>query len=294
MPGEYDILRSMLSDRIVAFHPMMARVLGGVNEALLFQQLSYWSDKGSNPDWIYKTQKDIEEELTLTRTQQENARRKLRSLGVIEETKRGVPAKLYYRVIWQRAFELLEEYTAQHTTESPVAAQDAGNLQPRMQEPVKDAGNPHPRMRQTRTPVRSKPARKDGVRTQSITESTQRETTERSFEISKGPSKNSLKNHEDRAVIEDYITDYSREMRDDAKLSSSVSRAFNIYQRSGMDLDAFLGALILARSTTQKNSAAIKKMAPGTEGHKAKMPYFFGVLEDLLGVTKDALQQAGD
>jgi len=66
MPGQYDILRSFLSDKAIAFHPQLARVLGGINEAILFQQLAYWSDKGSDPDWIYKTQKDIEFETTLT------------------------------------------------------------------------------------------------------------------------------------------------------------------------------------------------------------------------------------
>ena len=63
---------------------MLASVLGGVNEARLFQQLAYWSDKGSDPDWIYKTQKELEEETTLTRTQQEGARRNLRRLGVVK------------------------------------------------------------------------------------------------------------------------------------------------------------------------------------------------------------------
>ncbi len=109
MGGEYELLKALLSDRIIAFHPRLARVLGGVYEALLFQQLAYWSDKGDDPEWIYKTRDDLREETTLNRYQQEQARKSLRNLGVIEEERRGIPAKLYYRVVWDRVFELLEE-----------------------------------------------------------------------------------------------------------------------------------------------------------------------------------------
>src|SRR3954452_5041110 len=122
-PG-YELLRSVLSDKIIAFHPALARALGGINEALLFQQLAYWSNKGSTPDWIYKTQRELEDETTLTRTQQENARRTLRKLGVIDEEKRGLPAKLYFRVNWPVVFDLRK---------------DAGNLQPRLLEPTNGA-----------------------------------------------------------------------------------------------------------------------------------------------------------
>jgi hypothetical protein len=128
--SQYAILRSLLSDRPIAFHPHMARVLGGINEALLFQQLAYWSDKGADPEWIYKTQRDIELETTLTRTQQENARKNLRRLGVISEVRRGLPAKLFFRVNWEPMFELLE-----------AADKVAGNLLPRCGKPTdKSAG----------------------------------------------------------------------------------------------------------------------------------------------------------
>src|SRR4028119_1519353 len=108
MSGHCDILKRLLSDRPMAFHPALARVLGGIGEALLFQQLAYWSDKGNDPEWIYKTQAELEEETTLTRTQQENARKNLRRLGVVEERKKGLPAKLYFRVDWDALFALLD------------------------------------------------------------------------------------------------------------------------------------------------------------------------------------------
>ena len=39
-------------------------------EALLFQQLAYWSDKGTDPEWINKSQLDIGAESALIRPHQ--------------------------------------------------------------------------------------------------------------------------------------------------------------------------------------------------------------------------------
>lgn len=152
----YDVLRRYLSDRPVAFHPELARLLGGINEALFFQQIAYWSDKGDDPDWIYKTQADLAAETALTRGQQERARATLRRLGVLQEVKRGVPAKLYYRLDWAAVYALMG------------IAQDAQNT--------------HPCMRKTRTQAGAKrpaqDARNAPTITESTAESTQRETVD--------------------------------------------------------------------------------------------------------------------
>lgn len=261
MAGQYDILRGLLSDRPIAFHPQMARLFGGINEALLFQQLAYWSDKGSDPEWIYKTQKDIELEITLTRTQQENARRKLRGLGVIEEDKRGVPAKLYFRVIWDRVYELLEE----------AATKDAGTLQARSQ----DAGNLQPRMQETGEQERGEDADQDGVRTRSITESTQREP-KRPFEISKGKPQ---KYDEAREWLFPYVDDFAREFRDKAR-SSTLTRVVKLYRQSGLDEEAFIDLLYRARQTTKERTGNVR--GEGDEGQKNLTPYFLAVLQRLI------------
>ena len=82
----------------IAYHRVFAAVAGGATAGLLLSQLFYWSDKGSDTDgWIYKTQAGIEDETALTRWEQESARKSLRERGLVEEKKRGLPAKLYYR-----------------------------------------------------------------------------------------------------------------------------------------------------------------------------------------------------
>jgi hypothetical protein len=99
--NEYELLRSVLSDRVIAFHPRLALAFGGVNEALIFQQLAYWSGKGDDPEWIYKTRDELKEETTLSRTQQEGARaspaQPRRDRGA---ERRGMPPAYHFRVNW--------------------------------------------------------------------------------------------------------------------------------------------------------------------------------------------------
>src|SRR6476660_36798 len=108
MATPYDVLRAHLSERVIAFSPMLARVLGGVYECLFFSQLAYWTGKGDDPAWVYKTRDEMREETTMNRYQQDQARASLKALGVIEEERRGLPARMHYRILWPRVFELLE------------------------------------------------------------------------------------------------------------------------------------------------------------------------------------------
>lgn len=105
--SQYDLLRAILSDRPVAFHPELARLLGGIHEALFFQQIAYWSGKGDDPEWIYKTQAEMEQETALNRYQQDKARATLKALGVLREERRGLPARLWYQIDWDRVISLV-------------------------------------------------------------------------------------------------------------------------------------------------------------------------------------------
>lgn len=101
-----------LLDRPVAFHPILAHKLGvGATGALFLSQALYWT-KGKSAagrdGWFYKTRDEWQAETCLTRYEQETARKRLRALGVIEEKRSGVPAKLYFRVNLDRLRDLLE------------------------------------------------------------------------------------------------------------------------------------------------------------------------------------------
>lgn len=92
---------------------------------------------------------------------------------------------------------------------------------------------------------------------------------------------------EDRDRILAYLQDISRLLNDQAPLKSSVTRAYGLYQRSGKPIEVFCELLYQARAITQEHSASIRGQGPATSkagARKAKMAYFFGVLEDLLGL----------
>ena len=89
--------------RIIAFHPELARKLGDIASAIFYQQMWYWGDKGERKDgFIYKTKIEIEEETTITRDQQDRIRKNLvnkKWLEVKKEKINGAPTLLYKALI---------------------------------------------------------------------------------------------------------------------------------------------------------------------------------------------------
>ncbi|MBE0470406.1 MAG: hypothetical protein IBX55_12985 [Methyloprofundus sp.] len=141
-----------LLGRPIAFHRSLVSIGAGVTGALMLSQAIYWSSRtGENSGWFYKTQKDWEIETGLTRYEQDSARKKLKSLGLIQEIKRGVPCKVHYRVDFDMLTKLVSQFVEKQQTS----------------------------MRETSITVCGKPANKLAENQQSITENTHRlpETT---------------------------------------------------------------------------------------------------------------------
>ena len=94
---------------------------------------------------------------------------------------------------------------------------------------------------------------------------------------------------EERQQITTYISDFAREMGDQAPLKSSVTRAYNLYQESGWSFPRFIDALYQARAKTKERTATIRGSASSAApfGPKAKMGYYFALLEDELGLRDD-------
>lgn len=104
-------LIALLSDKPVAYHPDIARIVGSVKAAIFLSQLLYWTGKEKRSDgFIWKTRAEMEEETALSRGEQEGARKKLKALGVLEEKRAGIPAKLHYRINVARLTQLIDEY----------------------------------------------------------------------------------------------------------------------------------------------------------------------------------------
>ncbi|MAZ40445.1 MAG: replication protein O [Marinobacter sp.] len=88
-----------LFDRPIAFQRAFVDLGVGITGALMLSQCIYWHGRTSNKDgWFYKSQSDWEAETGMTRREQETARKRLEKAGFLEEIRKGVPAKLYFRV----------------------------------------------------------------------------------------------------------------------------------------------------------------------------------------------------
>jgi len=84
----------------------------GPAAGIYLRQLVFWTGKKSiDPDWIYKTEEEMEAETGLRRRGQREARKVLGSdsYEVIQERYGGLPRKLWYRVDLVKLAELLEE-----------------------------------------------------------------------------------------------------------------------------------------------------------------------------------------
>lgn len=126
-----------LLDRSIAFQRPFVALGVGVTGALMLSQAIYWSKRTKNPDrWFYKTQTEWEEETGMTRREQETARKKLKELGLIEEVKRGIPCRVFFRVDHFALYERLCAHIEQSCMDES-ATQDAPNSHTSMAESAK-------------------------------------------------------------------------------------------------------------------------------------------------------------
>lgn len=105
----------VLGDRPIAYHPGLAIALTklnprcGAKDAIWISQMLYWDGKGElRGNWIYKTRESWTDELGLSRCEQESVRRHLKELGIQEERLMGMPARMAYRLNFDRLTLLAE------------------------------------------------------------------------------------------------------------------------------------------------------------------------------------------
>jgi hypothetical protein len=101
-------VKDMLPNRVVGYSPDLARAVGGATIGLFLSQLLFLSDKGANPEgWVYKSEAEMGWETGLTKREQQTARRKLLSLGVITIERRGFKFTYHFKVIWERLYQVI-------------------------------------------------------------------------------------------------------------------------------------------------------------------------------------------
>ncbi|PTB17005.1 hypothetical protein C9I57_30345 [Trinickia symbiotica] len=88
--------------RPIAFALRFAQLTGHPKAALMLSQLVYWTRHGRDVEdaqgWIHKTREAWGVEVGLSREEQENARRRLMRLNLLEEHRGGRPARMHFRL----------------------------------------------------------------------------------------------------------------------------------------------------------------------------------------------------
>jgi hypothetical protein len=101
-------IKDLLPNRVVGYSPDLARIVGGATIGLFLSQLLFLSDKGHNADGrVYKSEAEMGKETGLTKREQQTARRKLLSLGVIAIMRGGWKNTYHFKVIWEKLYQVI-------------------------------------------------------------------------------------------------------------------------------------------------------------------------------------------
>jgi hypothetical protein len=89
-----------------------------------------------------------------------------------------------------------------------------------------------------------------------------------------------------------YIVDFSREFHDEEATASNITRAAHLFDRVDIDAEEFIEQMYEARRITKGRANIQKRSEKGKnpawpDGFPNRMPYFFSVLEDLLGLKQE-------
>ena len=101
--GELNRAVGFLTQKFIWYYPNLAQLAGGHKAALMLGGLVNWTrylsiEQPERHGWIWKTQQEWLEETGLSRHEQDSARKELAKLGLIQQQKRGMPARMYYRI----------------------------------------------------------------------------------------------------------------------------------------------------------------------------------------------------
>jgi hypothetical protein len=93
--------------------------------------------------------------------------------------------------------------------------------------------------------------------------------------------------------IEHLLKDFSAELHDEEHTAQNISQAARLWQASGRPESAFCQLMYEARALTKQYRVKKRATGPGGAiGLRNKMPYFFSVLKDLLGMKPQPLGTA--
>ena len=86
--------------------------------------------------------------------------------------------------------------------------------------------------------------------------------------------------------LEDLVIRYSEELHDEDHIPQNLGQAGRLWKASGWSETALGQALTEAKAITLKRDIKKRAAVGGEYGTRNKMPYFFKVLRDLLGLKE--------
>ena len=103
--------------------------------------------------------------------------------------------------------------------------------------------------------------------------------------------------HPPREELHRFAEVVAREFNDQAPFRATLSRLVNLYHRAGLPLEEYTARLDGARQRTQERTGAIRTLPGEQASHglsrKNKMPYFFALFEEMLGLRESPPPRSG-
>lgn len=88
------------------------------------------------------------------------------------------------------------------------------------------------------------------------------------------------------AYLADLVTRYSEELHDPDHVPQNLGQAGRLWEQSGWSEASFGQALTEAKAITLKSNVKKRARVGGELGARNKMPFYFTVLRDILGVRR--------
>lgn len=114
--GAFDssVIDELLSDQVIAFKSIFRDITGRTPAALLLSQLHYWTrvidrKNSDRRGWIHKSTQELMDETGLSDEEIKNAKRRLKSLNLLEMTVKGSPTVTWMRIHKPTLYRLLKE-----------------------------------------------------------------------------------------------------------------------------------------------------------------------------------------
>jgi hypothetical protein len=107
-------LKALVDGDYITYYPSLTPICGGYKAAAMLSVALAWTRNWLNkhPEregWFWKTRIEWQQETGLSRCEQENARKALTARGLLHESRRGMPARMHFRIDLDRLGQLLAQ-----------------------------------------------------------------------------------------------------------------------------------------------------------------------------------------